>query len=304
MKTALTAMGVLLGLALVAPPAQAQMGGARGKVVDKEGKPVAEATVQIEFSGKPDKYEVKTDKKGEYLQVGLEPGNHLITASKDGYVPGGRYARIGLGITDVPPIELELAPPPPLDQAALNDMFAKAVQLTQEGQLDEAEAAYREILDLQPNLAEALGNLGYVYAKKEDWERAEASYLEAIEQRPDEARFTIALAQLYRDSGQAEKADALSERIVTQEPVDATDQINRGVFLLNSGHTEEAQKAFEDALATDPSAAVAHYHLGTLLVGQGKAGEAIEHLEAYLASDPGNSQYVATAQGLLEALKK
>jgi tetratricopeptide (TPR) repeat protein len=304
MKTALTALGVLLGLALVAPPAQAQMGGARGKVVDTEGTPVAEATVLIEFPGKPDKYEVKTDKKGEYLQIGLEPGYHRITASKDGYIPGARDARIGLGITDIPSIELEAAPPPPLDQATLNDMFAKAVQLTQDGQLDEAEAAYREILDLQPGLAEALGNLGYVYAKKEDWEKAEASYLQAIEQRPDESKFTLALAQLYRDSGQTEKADALTERIIGQEPVDATDQINRGVFLLNSGRTEDAQKAFEDALATDPSAAVAHYHLGTLLVGQGKADEAIQHLEAYLASNPGNSQYVATAQGLLEALKK
>lgn len=304
MKTALTIMGVLLGLALVAPRAQAQMAGARGKVVDQEGNPVADATVQIEFRGKPDKYEVKTDKKGEYLQIGLEPGTHLVTASKDGYIPGAREVRVGPGIADVPAIELEAAPPPPLDQATLNEMFSDALQLTQSGHLDEAEAAYLEILELQPGLAEVLGNLGYVYAKKEDWEEAEARYLEAIEQRPDESRFTIALAQLYRDSGQKEKAEALTERIASQEPVDTTGQINRGVFLLNAGRTEEAQKAFEDALATDPSAAVAHYHLGTVLVGQGKTAEAVEHLEAYLASDPTNAQYKATAEGLLEALKK
>jgi TolA-binding protein len=48
----------------------------------------------------------------------------------------------------------------------------------------------------------------------------------------------------------------------------------------------------------------AHYYLGTLLVGQGKVPEAIEHLESYVASEPPNAQNVATAQGLLEALKQ
>lgn len=304
MKTRLTAIAVLLGLALVAPPAQSQVAGARGKVVDEEGRPVADATVRIEYQGKPKKFEVQTDKKGEYLQVGLEPGIHRITAAKEGYLAGAREVRVGLGVTDVPPIELAPAPPPQLDQATLNDMFSRAVQLTQDGRLDEAEAAYQEILDLQPGLAEALGNLGYLYAKKEDWEKAEASYLGAIEQRPNEPRFTIALARVYRDSGQEAKAEALVEQVARQEPLDATDQINRGVFLLNAGRNEEAQKAFEDVLASDPSAAEAHYHLATLLVGQGKAAEAVEHLETYLASNPTNAQYKATAEGLLEALKK
>lgn len=304
MKTRFAAVAVFLGLALAAAPARSQVAGARGKVVDEEGRPVADANVRIEYLGKPSKFTVQTNEKGEYLQLGLEPGNHRITASKEGYLPGERDARIGVGVTDVPPIELAAAPPPQLDQATLNDMFSRAVQLTQDGQLDEAEAAYREILDLQPGLAEVLGNLGYVYAKKEDWKEAEACYLEAIEQRPDEPRFTIALAQLYRDSGQTAKADALIEKVASQDPVDATDQINRGIFLLNAGRNEVAQAAFEDALASDPTAAVAHYHLATLLVGQGKTAEAIEHLEAYLASNPTNAQYKATAEGLLEALKE
>jgi tetratricopeptide (TPR) repeat protein len=304
MKPVLTLAVILVGLALVAPPAaQAQMAGVRGKVVDEAGEPVADATVLIQSMAKPDKYEVQTDKKGEYLQVGLEPGIHRINAGGEGYLPGAREVRVGLGVTDVPPIELEAAPVQ-LDQATLNQMFSDALQLTQAGQLDEAEAAYLEILELQPGLAEVLGNLGYVYAKKEDWEKAEARYLEAIEQRPDEPRFTIALAQLYRDSGQDEKADALTEQVASQEPLDAAEQVNRGVFLLNAGRSEAAQKAFENALDTDPSAAEAHYHLGTLLVGQGKAPEAVEHLEAYLASDPTNAQYKATAEGLLQALKK
>jgi TolA-binding protein len=47
----------------------------------------------------------------------------------------------------------------------------------------------------------------------------------------------------------------------------------------------------------------AYYHLGTLYVGQNKITEAVQSLEKYLASNPTNPQNVATAQGLLAALK-
>ncbi len=304
MKSALIAGGFLAAIALAAPAAQAQTGGARGQVVDQEGEPIPGADVRIEYMRKPDSYDVQTNEKGEYLQIGVEPGPYRFIATKEGYLPGMLQAGIGVGVTEVPELVLEAAPPPEPDQAALNEMFSEAVQLTQAGQLDEAEAAYREILDLQPGLPEALGNLGYVYTKKEDWKNAEASYLEALELRPDEPMFMMALAQLYRDSGQEEKAKDLVQQVASQTPPDAAAQINQGVFLLNSGQPEEAQKVFENALATDPSAAEAHYHLGTILVGQGKAGEALGHLEAYLAANPDHAQYVATAEGLVEALKK
>lgn len=304
MRPALTAVGVFVALVLLAPAAQAQMGGARGKVVDQDGNAVSGADVRIDYLRKPDSYDVRTNDKGEYLQVGLEPGPYRITVTKEGYLPGMLQARIGVGVTDVPRLELEAAPPPELDQEALNEMFSEALKLTQTGQLDEAEAAYKEILELQPGLPEALGNLGYVYAQKRDWENAEACYLEALDLRPAEPLFTMALAQLYQDSGQEEKAGELVDQVATQSPGDAAAQLNRGVFLLNSGRREEAQKAFEDALAIDPSVTEAHYHLGTILVGQGKAGEALGHLEAYLATSPGNAQYVATAEGIVEALKK
>jgi tetratricopeptide (TPR) repeat protein len=303
MKGALTAIGVLASLVLLAPRAEAQSGGARGTVVDGEGQPIAGASVRIEYLRKPQKYEVQTNDKGEYLQLGMEPGPHRITAFKEGYIPGAIDVGIMVGVTDLPRIELEAAPPPPLDQETLNKMFAEAVQLTQAGELDEAEAAYKEILELQPGLAEVLGNLGYVYAKKEDWGNAEATYLEALEQRPEESQFMMALAQVYRDSGQDDKAEELLERVASETTGDAAAQIDRGLYFLNSGRREEAQKAFEDALAADPSAAEAHYHLGTILVGQGKAGEALGHLEAYLAANPTNDQYVATAEGIIEALK-
>ena len=75
MRRALIAVGALLALAVLAPPAPAQStGGARGKVVDQEGQPIDGASVLLEYlEGVTRKYEVRTNEKGEYIQVGLSP---------------------------------------------------------------------------------------------------------------------------------------------------------------------------------------------------------------------------------------
>ena len=77
------------GAGLLAAPAQAQTGTARGKVLDAQGQPIADAKVLIEFQGGiTRKFETKTNKKGEYMQVGMQPGPYRFTASKEGYQPG------------------------------------------------------------------------------------------------------------------------------------------------------------------------------------------------------------------------
>lgn len=300
MRPALAAIGVLAGLVLLAPPAQAQMAGVRGKVVDEEGKGIAGAKILIELQGKLDTHDTQTDRKGEYLQLGMALGIYRITATREGYVGGLIEIRV-TGVIDAPRIELVVAPP---TAAEITEMFNDAVELAKAGQLDEAETAFKELLELLPGLPEVHGNLGYVYAEKKDWANAEASYLAALELSPGDQASMFALSQVYRDSGRDEKAQELLDKMASDRPDDAAAQVKRGIFLLNSGKSEEAQAAFEAALAADSTMAEAHYHLGTILVGQNRVPEAIEHLEAYLATNPDNTQAVATAQGLIEALKK
>jgi Tfp pilus assembly protein PilF len=183
-------------------------------------------------------------------------------------------------------------------------MFAKGVNLAQAGQLDEAAAIFEEIDQAHPGILEVYRNLGFISVRQENWARAEASFLAALELRPGDPDFVAALVKVYEESGQEEKARELVSQTASANPGDGTAQYNQGIFLLKEGKSEEAMGAFEAALAADPPAMEAHYYLGTLLVGQGQVPEAIEHLEAYVASEPPNPQNLATAQGLLEALKQ
>jgi tetratricopeptide (TPR) repeat protein len=307
MKRALIAMGILAGFAFLAPAnsALAQSGGgARGIVVDTDGNPVAEALVVIEFQGGVNlKYELKANKKGEYIQVGLRVGAYRITAAKDGYQPGIIDVKIGIGVESVPDVVLTAAPPMESGGAELQETFAEGVKLAQDGQLDEAEAAFKEILDARPDLVEVHQNLAYVYVKKQDWASAEETYLAALDLRPGSAELMTALAKMYQDSGEEEKAMEILSQVEGGGTVDGRAQFNMGIVFLDAGNSEEAQAAFEAALAADPPVGEAHYHLGTILVGQGKVPEAVDHLEAYLATNPKDGPNKATAQGLLEALK-
>jgi predicted Zn-dependent protease len=310
MKRALVAAGLLVGAGLLAGPAEAQTGTARGKVFDAQGEPLADAKVVIEFQGGiTRRFEVKTNKKGEYMQVGMQPGPYRFTASKDGFQPAITETRIMLGEATIIP-ELKLATTAQASQqpgsaaAELRDSFQKAVALQGAGNLDEAEAAYRAILEKTPDVPEVYQNLGAILAEKKDFAAAEAAYQKGLELRPDSADLATQLAKLYQDMGQPEKAMEIISRSAAANPEDAKAQFNRGIFLLNAYKNEEATAAFEAAIAADPSMTEAYYRLGALMVGQGKIPEAVAHLEKYLAMSPTDAQNVATAEGLLKALKK
>jgi len=311
MKRVILGGALLAGLAFLAPsPASAQVGQVRGKVVGPEGEAIVGATVVIEFQGGvPRKFEVKSNKKGEYMQVGLQPGPYRLTATKEGYRGAIANVRVSLGdATEAPDLQLltpqVAAQQPGSAEAELREKFAAAAEMTSAGQLDEAEAAYKALLQEFPDVPELHQNLGIVYSLKKDWPAAEACYLKALELRPGDTQVTTALASVYQESGRADQALQTMSDVAGASPEDADAQFNKGIFLLNAGKTEEAAAAFESALALEPAMAEAHYHLATILVGQSKVPEAIQHLEEYLAFDPQNAQYKATAQGLLQALKK
>lgn len=308
MKRFLLTAGLFSALALVGAPASAQTGTARGKVVDDKGQPLPDAAVLLEFQGGVTrKLDTKTNKKGEFTQVGVYPGPYRITASKDGYQSAFIEQKINLGDATYLP-DIKLLPKGGAGAAGttreeLGAAFKKATELTAAGQWDAAEAAFKEILAKTPSIPEVHYNLGYVATQKKDWASAEAAYLKAIELRPNYGDAYVALATVYQDHGNAAKAMEIMTKAAEAAGDDAKVHFNLGVFYLNSGKSAEAESSFRKAVELDPSNPEPYFHLGTLEVGQNKVPEAIASLEKYLSMNPQNSQNVATAQGLLGYLK-
>ena len=76
---AVLALAVMLA---VSGPAAAQSV-VRGKVLDAQGKPVEGAVVTIEATEANRKAQTKTNRNGEFLQVGLASGRYNVTVTKD-----------------------------------------------------------------------------------------------------------------------------------------------------------------------------------------------------------------------------
>jgi tetratricopeptide (TPR) repeat protein len=76
-------LAVLL-LAFLSGLAAAQNTSVKGKVTDREGKPMEGAKVTFKNLEDGSKYDIKVNKKGEYFSLGVKPGPYDIILSKDG----------------------------------------------------------------------------------------------------------------------------------------------------------------------------------------------------------------------------
>ena len=318
-RRSLVICAVAIGLAFVAVPASAQTGQVKGKVVDKENKPVEGAAISIENQdGAGQKLTTKTNKKGEYIQIGLTPGKYRITATK-GDLSQTQNIQIHL---DMAELNFTLAPGgggqmSKEDQqkaaarlTAVRAKFDEAVALSNSGKDDEAIAKFQEITVDVPKCAECFANIGTIYARKKDYENSEKAYKQAIEVKPDFAEAYNGLATVYnaqKKFDQAAEAGAQAAKLAgggsgAGGGGSASAVFNQGVILWNSQKVPEAKAKFEEAVKLDPNLADAHYWLGMSLVNEGKLPEAKPHFEEYLKLAP-TGQYAEQAKGVIAAIK-
>ena len=290
---------------------------ARGHVVDEQGRPLAGVKVEIQYTGKGAKTFIRTtNEKGSYIQVGLPSGPYIIKYSKEGYVPGIHKTTITAGgLTEIPTAALKAAkvvagpeaqglPPAEDIGKKIQETYARATEASSAGRLDESEALFKEVLEAAPDLAAARYNLGYLYTRKKDWPAAEAEFKRVIELQPERSDTYAALAAVYEATGRRDEAVKLLSDASTRFEGDAAFQFTLGVACLNAGQSELAEAALRKARDLDPSRVEANYYLGTLAVGAGRVEEAVGHLEKYVSLSGQNPQNLATAQKLLETLKK
>jgi tetratricopeptide (TPR) repeat protein len=259
-----------------------------------------------------------TNEKGGFVQVGLPSGPYQLRYTKEGYRPLATRTNITAGgLNEVPTETMKRvpkaapapvapgAPPPDVDVAKeIQDTYAKAMEATGAGRLDDGEAIFKEILEKAPDLAVARYNLGYIYSRKKDWTAAEAEFKRVIELQPDRSDTYAALAVVYESTGRRQDAVALLSAASPRFEQDASFQYNAGVTYMNGGDSALAEAALVKARDLDPTKVETHYYLGTLAVGAGKIDEAVSHLTTYLSLSGQNPKNLETAKKLLEAIKK
>ena len=302
-------------------PAAAQTGMIKGTVKDAKGQPVEGAKVSIDPAGGGARQEVTTNKKGEFVRVGLPSGPYKITAEKAGVgvmvlntqVRMGNAANLDFVLSSgsagaAPPSKEELA-----KSAALTKLFQEGVAASNAGNTDEAIAKFTEASTLNPRCSDCFYNLGYGYAQKKDYDKAVEAYKAAIEVKPSYAEAYSGLANVYNSQHKFDEATAASTKASELSGGGAAggaagggsadSLFNQGVILWNAGKIPEAKKQFEAAIALNPNHAESHYQLAMALVNENNLSGAATEFETYLKLAP-TGPNAATAKGILTTIKK
>ncbi|GJM32085.1 MAG: hypothetical protein DHS20C18_10860 [Saprospiraceae bacterium] len=117
----------------------------------------------------------------------------------------------------------------------------------QEGEIDNAIAAFEQAVELDPNNTDALFGLGLIYVEQDNYEKAEEKFIEVLSIDPEDAEAWYELAFLYLDSGYYEEASMFFENVLLINPDDPDAPYELSRLHAINGNTEAALSSLEMA---------------------------------------------------------
>lgn len=153
--------------------------------------------------------------------------------------------------------------------AEVQENLARAITRHQDGDLDAAERAYKDILGEFPDHADARHLLGLVRYQKGDAAAATGDIKQAIAIDPRVAMYHANLGRVLMAQGlAADAADAYREAVALA-PKDASVHSDMAAALVTVGDFDAARSRARLALELDADLAPAHLNLGLALQGVG-----------------------------------
>jgi Flp pilus assembly protein TadD len=160
------------------------------------------------------------------------------------------------------------------------------LQHHQAGRLAEAEACYREILELEPQHADALHLLGVIAQQAGHYDLAIQLIRSAIQRQPQSADFHNNLANSYRLQKDLPSAVASYRSAISLDPIHIDALHSLANALAEQAEFAEAEDCFLRVLFLQPTHALALYHLGNTKIKQSDLPAAIRYYRQALALNP------------------
>lgn len=171
-------------------------------------------------------------------------------------------------------------------------LYHKAWAFAHQGQLDEAEQAYREILVQRPNFWPAYNNLGVILTRHAKYEEAAKAFAAAGAAAPKVAQPMANLAQTWLELGRRDDARAaLNESLARADNEDAW--LALGDMDFEDSKYNDALKDYQHAGKLDPKNHLIQRNMGDCYFMLGNAamvrqcyGRAAQLLSAQLETSP------------------
>ena len=146
------------------------------------------------------------------------------------------------------------------------ETFALAVQNHKSNNFQVAEDLYTQILEINPNHANTLNNLGLIFARLKKYQKSRDYYEKAIKIIPNHADAHNNLGIIFKELDEPRKARACYEKAIEINPNHADAYNNLGIIFgqKGEGNLPMAINCYEKAIKINPNHVDAYNNLGII----------------------------------------
>ncbi len=267
--------------------AAAQFGSVRGTCKDAQGAPVASADIVWKNQNDGRTYKLKTDKKGSFFSLGVEPGDYTVTLSKDGRVLD-EQKRVHVGLDEfVYDVDLKQAQEQSIKETAKKTGTSTEQVKQQQAEATKAQQYNASVKAVNDKLSAAAA---LMKAQPPDYKQAIAMYQEATTMVPDQDIVWFRLGIAYLDSARAQTDPAEK----TTQNTEAYNNIQKAIEMKKSAGQAAAQPGAANAKGAQPAqdnSRLAGYYdsMGAAAARLGKIDEASNDYQQAAELDPPNA---------------
>lgn len=300
--------GAVAGMVLLAAASLAQTAKIEGDVDGFDGKPLPGAVVKMHRLDISQDFQTKTDKKGHFVYMGLQPGGIFkVSIEVDGKEVDSQQGHATL--VDPVPMKFDLAKSKvakDIANKALNQAIEAGGAVTPDMErgltADQKDALEKKLKDEQESIKKHKDlndayTAGLNAMEQKQWDQAITSLDKASTLGPKEPAIWVNLADSYlaeaatktgadRETETQKGMDAYGKAIELK-PDDAAIHNNYGRALANARKYQEAMAEMTKAADLDPAGAGKYYYnLGAILVNTGQTEAAVAAFQKSIAADP------------------
>jgi Flp pilus assembly protein TadD len=166
--------------------------------------------------------------------------------------------------------------------------FAEGRRFDREGRFDEAAAAYRRVVALDPGHVRARNNLGVLLDRRGAHEAAAEHFRTALEREPENPELLGNLGAALGGLGRYDEAERWLRKAARLEPTRSDVRANLGILHFRRGLYAQAEEELKWVCQEDPDHATAHVFRGEALNRLDRADEALDVLERASHLQPRN----------------
>jgi len=317
LSSKLAAGAAILFVAAGLAAGQAGRGTARmaGVVLDPAGNPVAGAKLTVVYTQSGGTtFEAVTDKKGEWVVMGVGTGNWDVTVEAKGWIPVTQRiytAQLSKNPKYTIRLEKKAEGTGIVQDEATFQMLEEGNAFFKEGKFDTALLMYEDFLAKNPGAYQVLLNIGDCYREKAEYDKAIESYNKLIEQAGKDtvmgknmgAKGLAAIGLCYLKQDKLVEAQDYFKRSIEMAPQDEILPFNVAEIYFSNSQIDDAIKYFEMAIQIKPDWPDPYLRVAYAYLNKGDSAKAAENLEKFIKLEP-ETERTAQAQSILGAIKK